>query len=99
MSIASPGDKTLAWVGWISSILTGFAMPAFVFLMGDIIDAFDPSMSAEDTIDEITKLVYIMLGLGVITWIFSYLTFALLLIFSEVVAFKTRVRYLEAILT
>jgi len=29
--------------GWFFALLGGFAMPSWVFLMGDIIDAFDPS--------------------------------------------------------
>jgi hypothetical protein len=49
-SLASSSDKVLMWVGWSAALITGFGMPSFVFLIGDIIDSFKPDTKVEDTI-------------------------------------------------
>lgn len=97
ISVASRADITLSYVGWISAALVGLVMPSFVFLMGDFIDAFADT-DPEDTMKVVTELTIIMVLLGVVMWLFSYLTYAPLIIFSEAVGYKTRVAYLEAIL-
>lgn len=37
---ASGSDKILMYIGWLMACLTGTGMPSFVFLIGNVIDAF-----------------------------------------------------------
>lgn len=86
-------------IGWISACVSGLGMPSFVFLIGDIIDSFDPSKNTpEDMIDTISLMSLIFTLIGILVLVFSYFNYAFLLMFSERVAKKTKIRYLEAIL-
>lgn len=89
---------TLAYVGWIASSIAGLGMPTFVFLIGDIIDSFNPTTKPEDMLDTISTMCLIFTCVGIAVWIFSYLDYCFLLMFSERIARKTRIAYLESIL-
>mmetsp|Transcript_43686 Transcript_43686/g.42204 ORF Transcript_43686/g.42204 Transcript_43686/m.42204 type:complete len:88 (+) Transcript_43686:201-464(+) len=84
--------------GWFFACLAGFGMPGWVFLMGDIIDAFNPTSTLEEMLDSINFVSIVNLLIGVGVMITTYCYYASLLVFSESVANKTRIRYLEAIL-
>jgi hypothetical protein len=47
--IGSSADNCFKYIGLIGSALAGFTIPSFVFIMGDILDALDPKMTAEDS--------------------------------------------------
>lgn len=97
--LASRSDKTLMIIGWIFASIAGFGMPSFVFLIGNVIDSFDVNKSTPDMmLDTISfmSLLFALVGIGI--WIASYINYSFLLMFSERVAKKTRVKYLEAIL-
>lgn len=98
-SLASTSDNTLRWIGWISSMIAGLGMPSFVFLIGDVIDSFNiETTSPEDMLDTISLMSLIFTCVGFAVWITCYISYAFLLMFSERVARKTRIRYLEAII-
>jgi ATP-binding cassette, subfamily B (MDR/TAP), member 1 len=97
-TFASTSDKTLMYIGWMSACITGCGMPSFVFLIGNVIDSFKPTTSVEDTIDTISQMSLIFTLVGIAVWIFSLVMYSFLLLFSERVVKKTRVKYLEAIL-
>lgn len=40
MTYADSTDKTLIRIGYLAAIITGLAMPSFVFIFGDIINSF-----------------------------------------------------------
>lgn len=63
--------------------------------MGEIIDSF---ASEEEVLKAIKRISLILVGIGVIIWVFSYIYYAFLLMFSERVGFKLRVAYFRAIL-
>lgn len=97
--LASPADKTLMYIGWLSSSITGLGMPSFVFLIGNVIDSFNPNTTTkEEMLDTISQMSLIFSCVGVAIWITSYISYSSLLIFSERVTKKTRAKYLEAIL-
>ena len=73
-------------------------MPSFVFLIGDVIDSFSPSTKPEDTVATISKMSLIFTLVGFAVWLFSYFLYSFLLLFSERVVKKIRVKYLESIL-
>ena len=97
-SLASGSDKVLMWTGWVSALITGCGMPSFVFLIGDIIDSFKPTTEVQDTIDTVSRMSLIFTLVGIAVWFFSYLMYSTLLLFSDKVTKKIRVKYLEAIL-
>ena len=37
-SLASSSDKLLMWLGWTAAIITGFGLPSYVFIVGEIFD-------------------------------------------------------------
>jgi ABC-type multidrug transport system fused ATPase/permease subunit len=98
-SLASSSDKTLMIIGWIAAGIAGFGMPSFVFIIGNVIDSFDTTKTGpSEMLDTISFmcLLFTIIGCGV--WVTSYVNYGFLLMFSERVAKKTRVKYLEAIL-
>jgi len=97
-SLESGTDKCYRFLGWGASIIAGLAMPSFVYFMGDIVDTFDPSEGVASTLDDMKKLALIMVFVGLGLWLFSYVFFAMLLIFSAKVARKVRVAYLRSVL-
>ena len=89
----------LMYGGWAAAIISGLGMPSFVFLIGNVLDAFnDNTESPDQTLDHVKTLsgIFGIIGLGV--WLSSYIYYACLLSFSEKVTKKIKVKYLEAIL-
>jgi ABC-type multidrug transport system fused ATPase/permease subunit len=87
------------WIGWAAAAVTGLGMPSFVFLIGDVIDSFGTSATDPDeALRTISLMSLIFTLVGIVIWITSYVSYAFLLIFSERIARKTRIKYLEAIL-
>jgi ATP-binding cassette subfamily B (MDR/TAP) protein 1 len=82
-------------VGYFFAVITGLAMPSFVFLFGNIINSYGPD---EDPLSSINRtcLQLTLIGCGV--WVTAYFYFSTLVIMSERVAMKTRIAYLRAIL-
>ena len=96
---ASGSDKCLLIVGWIAAAITGLGMPSFVFLIGSVIDSFNVAdatpLQMVNTVSQMS-LIFTCVGIGV--WIFSFLNYACLMMASEKIGQKTRMKYLEAIL-
>jgi ATP-binding cassette subfamily B (MDR/TAP) protein 1 len=89
----------LFYIGLFSSAICGLGMPSFVFLIGNVIDSFDPyRTSPTDMVDTISRMSLIFSCVGVGIWFTSYVSYSCLIIFSERVTKKTRTKYLEAIL-
>lgn len=98
-SLGDSSDTTLMIIGQVAAAMTGAALPSFVFLMGEVMDSFDPTNNDPTaTLDSIKKisLIFVLIGIGV--WLFSHVYYVTLLIFSAKVARKTKVAYLKAIL-
>mmetsp|Transcript_10621 Transcript_10621/g.17848 ORF Transcript_10621/g.17848 Transcript_10621/m.17848 type:complete len:339 (+) Transcript_10621:8-1024(+) len=97
-SLATGSDKVLLYVGWVAAVITGLGLPSFVFLFGDVVDSFGPTVTPEEALEEIEVICLIFVIIGVGIQIFGYMFYAFLLIFSERVAKRTRIAYLRAIL-
>jgi hypothetical protein len=98
--LADRTDHILRYGGWLAAIITGLGLPSFVFLIGSVIDSFNPNTASPDAMLSAIKrlsLIYTLVGVGI--WIFSYIYYSLLLIFAERVTKKTKVAYLKAILS
>lgn len=96
--LADRRDKTFMIIGWICACVTGLGLPGFVFLFRDIINSFNPANGPEATLDAIKRVCFIMVMLGIGIWIFSYLYYTMLLLFSDSIGYKIRVKYVESIL-
>ena len=86
-------------IGGLSAFLTGLGLPSFVFLLGDIIDAFGPTTDAEETLVTIKRICVYFLYIGCAILLFSYAFYTLLILFSERVAKRTRLAYIKHILS
>ena len=65
-------------IGWIAACLTGFILPCFIWLIGDVFDSFAPGVDPKETRDKIREIFYIMCGLCVGIVITSTLYYATL---------------------
>ena len=79
--------------GYGSAIITGVAMPSFVFIMGSIVNSF-----ADEGSNAINTQCLIMTVIGAMVWITSYFYYASLVIMAERISRKTKIAYLKAIL-
>ena len=95
---ASASDKILMYFGWMAACVTGTGLPSFAFLIGNIINSFGPNNSVHDTVSTVSQMALIFSCVGVAVWIFSFVMYSFLLLFSEKVVKKTRTKYLESIL-
>ena len=74
-------------------------MPSFVFLIGDVIDSFNPSeMNPAKMLKDIKRFSIIFTCVGVAIWVLAYLYFSCLLRSSSRIVKRIRVAYLQAIL-
>ena len=89
----------ILFIGLFNAALTGVALPSFVFLIGDIIDAFDPESDRKEALEDVKRLTLIFVYIGVAVWITSYFFYGFLIVFSERVAKRTRLAYLKHLLT
>ena len=64
ISLASGGEKLRLYFGWFFASITGATLPLFFYFIGPVFDSFGPESNAEDTRDEVRKIVII---LGIIT--------------------------------
>jgi hypothetical protein len=86
------------YIGWVSAAMTGLGLPSFVFLIGDIINSFNPSNGPEEMLKKIKLIAWVEVVIGAGIWIFSYIYFSFLLMSSELITKKIRIAYVEAVL-
>ena len=53
---SSCGQKSVVWLGLLSSVISGAASPTIAVVMGEIIAIFDPGNSKEEVQDGIIQL-------------------------------------------
>ena len=97
-SFASKTDKLMLYFGIISAIIAGMGLPSFIFLLGDVMDSYDPLANRSESLKTIRKITAYFVYIGIAIWITSYLFYGLLILFSESVSRKTRFNYLRKIL-
>lgn len=84
--------------GFLSATCCGLGLPSFVFLFGDIADSFALA-NPKETLDSIitTSKLLVVIGIGV--WALAYFFFTFFIISSERIGQKTRIKYLQAVLS
>jgi hypothetical protein len=64
-TLATKEDKIYLYMGLIFACITGLGLPSFVFLVGDVINSFDPSVSRAEALKTMLKILYIFIGIGI----------------------------------
>ena len=60
-TLATKEDKIYLYMGLIFACITGLGLPSFVFLVGDVINSFDPSVSRAEALKTMLKILYIFI--------------------------------------
>ena len=63
-SFATKQDRLFLYFGSCCAIFTGLGLPSFVFLIGDVINAFNHNESKEDALNKIKTISIIFLCIG-----------------------------------
>ena len=72
ISLGTGREKCYLYFAWICCFLVGATLPAFIFLIGPVFDAFGPDQSKEDSLENVGYLVGVMAGLATIVFIASF---------------------------
>lgn len=85
-------------LGCILSALSGAGLPSFVFIIGYIIDSFNPTTPPDEMMDmiELMAIIFVVIGAGL--WIVTFCYYSFFIQFSERVSKKIKIAYLRAIL-
>lgn len=94
----SAGDKALMVIGSLAAVFTGFLMPGLAILIGLITGTFDPDNSPDEIYNQMSILAGVIVLIGVVTWITSYIYYGFWQHLAENVSFDLRSRYLRAVL-
>ena len=86
------------YAGLFFACLTGMIMPSFIMFMGDVMDSMQPTLTPDETLEEIRKICAFMGILALIVIIGSYLQWSLTLGASVKICARIKNAYLEAIL-
>ncbi len=96
LTYADRTDKVLMILGYFFAVGSGLGMPAFSYLLGDIIVNFtDPKISM---LDAVRPVIIRFAIVGAIMFLTGYSYFVLLSVMAERIGKKTKVAYLQAIL-
>ncbi|CDW88003.1 abc transporter family protein [Stylonychia lemnae] len=98
LTYADRTDKILMSLGFLFAFCTGAGMPSLVFLFGDIVNVFQDG-NDHSVVDAIKTTVITLAVIGVVIWAASYMYFVFLVAMSERIGKKTRVNYLQGILS
>jgi ATP-binding cassette subfamily B (MDR/TAP) protein 1 len=86
------------FIGFICACIAGLGLPSFVFLFGELADSFVLMDEPEKPLERIKVVAFRLSLIGLGIWGLCSVWFTLLLYTSEVVAIKTKAKYLSAIL-
>ena len=56
ISLGTPTEKCKMYIGWLFAALTGSCLPVFIWLIGDVMDSFGNTTSAEETEGQVLEL-------------------------------------------
>ena len=97
-SVATGQEMCMLRIGWIFACLSGAILPVFIWMLGDIFDAYNPTSDAEETRDEIRKVFYKMLVLAACICITATFYYYMLVGASHMITLRIKKLYLEAVL-
>ena len=88
-------DRFLLFAGLATALVSGLGLPSFVFIFGDVVDAFQPG---QDIVGKIRVTSIELVGVGVFVWVMSFGYFTMLTAMADRVGKKTKIAYLKSIL-
>mmetsp|Transcript_41338 Transcript_41338/g.30392 ORF Transcript_41338/g.30392 Transcript_41338/m.30392 type:complete len:136 (+) Transcript_41338:214-621(+) len=95
---ATKNELLLMRFSLLLAFVTGLIKPIYILFVTNIINAFDPAIREGDMEDKVNRNSmwrYITQGL---VFILMYIFYVALLLFSEKLSMRTKVRYFEALL-
>jgi len=95
---ASKKDKIYIVLGSLAAAINGAALPAFSILFGNVSDAFVPGGDSGDLLRRVGIISAEFLGLGIASFILSYISFATWMTAGEHQTIKIRKKYFQALL-
>jgi ATP-binding cassette subfamily B (MDR/TAP) protein 1 len=94
----TPGEKLVAFIGCLSAILSGATAPFVAVIMGNIIELFDPTATADEVSEGIKRLLTNISIISGVLWITAYFQYAFLQHMSEKLSFTLRGKYLDSLM-
>lgn len=68
----TPGEKLVAFIGCLSALLSGATAPFVAVIMGNIIELFDPTATADQVSEGIKRLLTNMSIISGVLWVTAY---------------------------
>ena len=88
----------MLWFGWIFAAICGCVIPMFLVFMGPVFDSFGAGQDRTESREQVRLFVLIIVGLGVLILVASYIRDALLRSAAEKIVAKFKERYVRAII-
>ena len=73
VSLATPMEKLQLWIGWLSALISGAALPVFFFYIGPVFDSFTPTTTPEEVRDKIREICVIIGFIALAVFIFAFM--------------------------
>lgn len=81
-------------MGWLFAALSGATLPIIFFFLGPVFDTFTEETTPDEMVEKISIICYILLGLAVAVFFFSFFQNWMLMKASSSVAAKIKTKYL-----
>ena len=91
-------DKIIVRLGIFFSILSGACIPLYAIVIGKIVGMFDPTLEEDEKKDALGQLIWIVILISVLSFVAAYLSFSLMQISAERVAFTLRKCFLASLM-
>lgn len=88
----------MLYLGWLFAALSGSTLPVIFFWLGPVFDTFTESTTPDEMAETIQDICWVLLGLAVGVFFFSFFQNWLLMKVSSNIAAKIKTKYLQAIL-
>ena len=82
-------------MGLLFALLSGALAPFFAIILGWFVKLFNPTLTKEESREQLLEKVPYIIIISVFTFVFSWLGFALMQISAEKLSFRLRARYLK----
>ena len=82
-------------MGLLFALLSGALAPFFAIILGWFVVLFNPTLTKEESREQLLEKVPYIIIISVFTFVFSWLGFALMQISAEKLSFRLRARYLK----
>ena len=79
ISLASPKEKAIMYVGWVFAFITGIGLPLFAQFLSSIFNSFDDANDPKKMLSQVQTIFFIMVGMGVLIGLTGFIYWWILL--------------------